>query len=627
MAVSFDVWAPAAHRVRLLIRPVDTSLIDSSLPGDPAAAEWRPGDEVFDLVGGEGGWWHLPASITEALQGRDLDYGYLLDDDEQPCPDPRSRRQPHGVHGLSRTDDAAVHVWRDRLWTGRRLAGGVIYELHLGTFTPEGTLRAAIGHLDHLVDLGVDFIELMPVNAFNGEYGWGYDGVGWYAVHHAYGTPDDYRAFVEACHARGLAVIQDVVYNHFGPSGNYAPRFGPYLDDTISSPWGMAVNLGRPGSDHVRRHIIDNALMWLRDYHVDGLRLDAVHALVDHRAIHLLEELADEVQALAAFVRRPLSLIAESDLNDPRMITSRDAGGYGLTAQWSDDFHHALVANLTGDASGYYADFATFEALSKVLEQGFFHDGTTSTFRGRRHGRRLDTRSIPASRLVVCSDNHDQIGNRADGARLSTRLSVPQLQIAAALTLLNASTPMLFQGQEWAASTPWAFFSSHPEPELARAVSEGRLREFAGMDWDITSVPDPQERSTFDSSVLRWDETEGDQHAVMLQTHRDLVGLRRTYPDLVDPRFDWVNTRHDAVARWFVVERGRDMAVAVNFGGDEVEVPLDAASRVVWSTMDADTRGASVILPGHAVAVLQHIGDADVADARRVATPVAPAHR
>lgn len=589
MTNSFDVWAPEAKRVQLVT-------------GD--------GEQV-DLNRGDLGWWWLTnddAGRICAEAGPDgVDYGYLLDDDPTPYPDPRSRYQPHGVHGLSRSYDPNDFIWPDTNWTGRELAGGVIYELHIGTFTPEGTLDAAIGKLDHLVDLGIDFVELMPVNAFNGEHGWGYDGVGWYAVHHTYGGPAAYQRFVAACHAKGLGVIQDVVYNHLGPSGNYLPKFGPYLDEGMSSPWGLGINLSRPGSDVVRRYILDNALMWCRDYGVDGLRLDAVHALIDDRAVHLLEEMADEVQALSTYLRRPLSLIAESDLNDPRLISSREAGGYGLTAQWSDDFHHALVANLTGDASGYYADFDTLEALAKVVEQGFFHDGTRSSFRGRRHGRRLDTRNVPASRLVVCSDNHDQIGNRADGARLDRRLTTRQLQLAAALTLLNASTPMIFMGQEWSASTPWAFFTSHPQQELGEAVTAGRIREFEAMNWDHDAILDPQDPDTFTASILPWHEVDQGEHAEVLRTYRELIGLRRDYPDLVDPRFDWIEARYRSGESWFVMERGRDMAVVCNFGVEPVTVDLDGPSVAVYAIGEVDdSAGSSVTLGTHSVAVMNH---------------------
>ncbi len=558
MPLSFDVWAPLPERVDLMVD-----------------------GEQFDMERSEDGWWRLPVDRAAEVVRPGVDYGYRLDGEETVLPAPRSRWQPYGVHGPSRSFDPAAFEWHDQDWTGRQLAGSIIYELHLGTFTPQGTLDAAIGKLDHLVELGIDLVELMPVNAFNGEHGWGYDGVCWYAVHEPYGGPAAYQRFVDACHQRGLGVIQDVVYNHFGPSGNYLPRFAPILDDSMSSPWGSAINLAGEGSDEVRRFIIDNALMWLQDYHVDGLRLDAVHALVDTRAIHVLEEMAVEVDALSTFLNRPISLIAESDLNDPRLISPREAGGYGLDAQWSDDFHHALVANLTGDDSGYYADFASLEALGKVLETGFFHDGTKSTFRGRRHGRRLDTPTMPTWRLVVCSDNHDQIGNRADGARLATRETPRQLQLAALVTLLSPYTPMVFMGEEWGATTPFMFFSSHPEPELAEAVSKGRVEEFAKMDWDPDTIVDPQSEYAFAGSKLVWDERFGEVHSEIWQTYRDAITLRRSYPDLTDPRFEWISCRFDPDSHWFVMERGESISVGVNFDMEPVVIELDEACEVL----------------------------------------------
>ncbi|HVE28925.1 MAG TPA: alpha-amylase family glycosyl hydrolase, partial [Mycobacteriales bacterium] len=332
---TFEVWAPNHDRVRL--RALGT-------------------DHEMTQVG-EGQW-----RVTVPDAGPGIDYGFLLGDDETPVPYPRSRWQPDGVHGLSRVHDTQAYGWDDDAWTGRQLAGSVIYELHVGTFTPEGTFAAAAGRLDHLVELGVDLIELLPVNAVNGTHNWGYDGVGWYAVHEPYGGPDGFKAFVDACHRRGLGVVLDVVYNHLGPSGAYLPRFGPFFKAGRST-WGDLVNLDGPGSAPVRRYILDNALMWLHVYHVDGLRLDAVHALVDQGATHLLEQLAVEVDALSAHLRRPLTLIAESDLNDPRLVRSRDAGGYGLTAQWDDDVHHAVHALLTGERQGYYADFGSLATV------------------------------------------------------------------------------------------------------------------------------------------------------------------------------------------------------------------------------------------------------------------------
>ena len=501
----FPVWAPGASTVSLVIG------------GGDSGAE-------HVLTRTDGGWWQLDAPLPGDAP---LDYGFVVDGDG-PHPDPRSLRQPHGVHELSREFDPSAHEWADGAWRGRELTGAVIYELHIGTFTPIGTLDSAIARLDHLVELGVDAVEVLPVNAFNGEHGWGYDGVLWYAVHEPYGGPAAYQRFVDACHARGLAVIQDVVYNHLGPSGNYLPVYGPYLGDGHST-WGASVNLDGPQSDEVRQYIVDNALYWLRELHVDGLRLDAVHALHDERAVHILEELATRVDAASAELGRPLTLIAESDLNDPRIIRDRARTGYGIGAQWDDDVHHAIHANLTGETTGYYADFAGVASLAKVFDRGFFHDGTWSSFRERHHGRPLDA-DIPHTRLVAFSQDHDQIGNRAVGDRLTATLTQEQLAAAATLTLLGPFTPMLFMGEEWGATTPWQFFTSHPEKELGEATARGRIAEFAKMGWDPDVVPDPQNPETFERSHLDWSEPEQQEHARLLAFYRDLIALRRTVP-------------------------------------------------------------------------------------------------
>jgi maltooligosyltrehalose trehalohydrolase len=456
-------------------------------------------------------------------------------------------------------------------------------------------LVTAIDRLDHLVELGIDFVEVMPVNGFNGTHNWGYDGVAWYTVQEEYGGPAAYQQFVNACHQRGLAVIQDVVYNHLGPSGNYLPQFGPYLKSGQSNTWGESVNLDGEHSDEVRRYIIDNALMWLRDYHVDGLRLDAVHALVDARATHLLEELAVEVDALSAAVRRPLSLIAESDMNAPRLITPREAGGYGLAGQWSDDFHHALYVSLTGDTTGYYADFDSIGSLAKVFESGFFHDGTMSTFRGRRHGKKVDTARMPAWRLVVCSDNHDQIGNRAAGDRLSRWLKPDQLRLAALVTVLSPFTPMIFMGEEWGATTPWQFFTAHPEPELGTIVAEGRVREFAEMDWDVSTVPNPQDPSTFANSKLDWTQPDNGVHAELLAFYRQLIEVRRSHPELTDPRFERSKTSFSDADGWLLVERGT-ILIAVNFGDSASAVPLPRPVNAVLTVGTAEVSGTGVTL-------------------------------
>ncbi|HET6759392.1 MAG TPA: malto-oligosyltrehalose trehalohydrolase, partial [Propionibacteriaceae bacterium] len=504
-----------------------------------------------------------------------------------------------GVHGWSRTFDADEYVWSDQMWTGRQLAGGIIYELHVGTFTPEGTLTAAIDRIEHLVELGIDFVELMPVNAFNGPHNWGYDGVLWYAVHEGYGGPLGYMQFVEACHQAGLAVIQDVVYNHLGPSGNYLSRFAPYLrSDAGPTQWGDEPNLDGEESDEVRRYIIDNALMFLTDYHVDGLRLDAVHALHDTRATHLLEELNIEVSGRSTFLRRPMPLIAESDLNDPRLITAREGGGYGLTAQWSDDFHHALYVSLTGDTSGYYADFDSLTALGKVFEGGFFHTGTRSSFRGRTHGHPIDTWRTPTWRLVVCSDNHDQIGNRATGERLSSKISPAQQAIAAMVTLLSPFTPMIFMGEEWGASTPWRFFTSHPEPELAEMVRVGRLEEFAQMEWETSDVPDPQDLRTFEVSRLDWSELEQAPHNQLLDLTKRLISIRRSYPDFTDPRFDQGRAVSNDEAGWLLLERG-NMIMVVNFRDRPTEVDVGRAVDPVITLGQIEVAGDVIRLGPH----------------------------
>jgi len=562
--------------------------------------------EAIDLRPDGDGWWQLERSIPG-----EHDYGFLLDDDPHPLPDPRSRYQPYGVHGLSRSVDLHDHRWSDHGWTGRSLPGSIIYELHVGTFTPTGTLDSAIERLDHLVDLGVDAVELLPVNAFNGTHNWGYDGVLWFAVDDSYGGPCAYQRFVDACHGRGLAVVQDVVYNHLGPSGNYLPRFGPYLHDTSANTWGASVNLDER---EVRRYIVDNARMWLRDFHVDGLRLDAVHALVDGSPRHILAELAEEVDVLAAFVGRPLYLIAESDMNDPVVITPREAGGYGVHAQWSDDFHHAVHVAVSGETTGYYADFAPLSALGKVLERGFFHDGSYSSFRGRDHGVPIDVDTFHAWRLVVADQNHDQIGNRAAGDRLSATLDEGGLAIAAVLTLTSPFTPMLFMGEEWAASTPWQFFTSHPEPELGRATAEGRLTEFERMGWDPSRVPDPQDPETFQRSKLDWSELAGDRHRRMLQLYRELIALRRQLPELSDPRLRSVRVELDEEARWLVVRRG-SVVIAVNLADAEAAVPLDdgaignppsSLTAVLETTVGVvvDTAGRGLRMPPRSAAVL-----------------------
>ncbi|MEU3015640.1 malto-oligosyltrehalose trehalohydrolase [Nocardia asteroides] len=569
----FRVWAPEAGTVRLQL--------------DGVAQPMRRNG---------GGWWSVTVDAGQGAR-----YGFLIDDDPTVLPDPRSPRQPDGVHAPSAVHDLDPARWTDHRWTGRQLAGSVFYELHIGTFTPDGTFDAAIERLDHLVDLGVTTVELMPVNAFDGTHNWGYDGVLWYAVQESYGGPDGLQRFVDACHARGLAVCLDVVYNHLGPSGNYLPRFGPYLSEGHNT-WGQSLNLDGPGSDAVRRHIIDNALRWLREFHLDALRIDAVHALVDRTATHLLTELAVETTALSAHLGRPLSLIAESDLNDPRLITPRAAGGYGLTGQWNDDLHHAVHTAVSGERQGYYADFGSLACLAQTLTHGFFHAGTYSSFRGRTHGIPIPRELIPGSALLGYTCTHDQIGNRAVGDRPSEYLTPGQLAVKAALVLLSASTPMLFMGEEWGARTPFQFFTSHTDPVVAAATAAGRRAEFAEHGWAADEVPDPQDPATFTRSQLDWTEPRREPHARLLACYRALIALRKARSEFTDPWLDHVWADYDEARRWFVLRRGR-ISVVCNLSEDEAVIPVHGRVLLAWAP--ATESGAGTLISGHSFAVLE----------------------
>ncbi|MGH9282200.1 MAG: malto-oligosyltrehalose trehalohydrolase, partial [Acidimicrobiales bacterium] len=530
--------------------------------------------------------------------GAGTDYGCSLDGGPA-LPDPRSAWQPAGVHGPSRVVDHGAFRWTDGGWGGVHLPSAVLYELHVGTFTPEGTFDAAAGRLDHLVDLGVDAVELLPVAQFRGTRGWGYDGVDLYAPHTAYGGPDGLKRFVDACHAKGLGVVLDVVYNHLGPDGNHLAAYGPYFTDRYATPWGQAVNLDGAGSDEVRAFFVDNALMWLRDYHVDGLRLDAVHAIVDTSATHLLEELAQAVAELAAATGRPRFLIAESDLNDPRVVRRCEVGGYGMDAQWSDDFHHALHAALTGERDGYYADFGALGQVATALRRAFVYAGDYSPARHRVHGR-LDP-GLPGHRFLGYAQNHDQVGNRALGERSSALMSAGRLRIAAALVLTAPFVPMLFQGEEWGATTPFQYFTDHTEPALAAAVREGRRAEFAAFGWKPDEVPDPQDEATFQRSKLDWGEARRGDHAALLDWHRRLVELRRAVPALRDGRLDRVRCQVDEDAGWLVVQRG-PVTVAANVGPGPVE--LDAPGRLVLASEGVTAGQRPLCLPSDSVAVL-----------------------
>jgi maltooligosyltrehalose trehalohydrolase len=573
----FEIWAPLPNKMSLRVN------------GDTRR---MPGLD-------DKGWWRM--DVNDAEPGDD--YCYLIDDDETCYPDPRSLWQPDGVHGMSRLYDQNSFHWTDAKYQAPPLASGVIYELHIGTFTVEGTLDSAIGKLDHLVELGISHVELMPVAASEGNHGWGYDGVALFAVHQPYGGPDALKRFVNAAHEKGLAVLLDAVYNHFGPVGNYTGKFGPYLVDSHKTPWGGAVNLEDRGANEVRRFFCDNALMWMRDFHIDGLRIDAVHAFVDRSAIHFLEQLSTEVETLSATLARRLTLIAESDLNDPRVVTPREAGGLGMEAQWSDDFHHALFAVLNPEPGrGYYADFGELGQLAKALEQNFVHDGIYSKYRGRVHGRPAG--HLSQHKFLGYIQNHDQVGNRALGDRVREIAGFDRAKIAAAFVLMGPFIPMLFQGEEWAASSPFQYFADHDE-EMPKLVSAGRKREFAAFGWAPESIPDPEDAATFERSKLKWAEANEGEHAVMLDWYRQLIRLRRELPSLTDGEPGHTSVTYSEHDKWISMERG-DVTVSCNLGATEGTFPVPEGGRVVLGSRGVPmVLDCTVMLPPNTVVIIR----------------------
>jgi len=560
------VWAPAAQTVELY------------LPGQ---------DRLVGMIPVPGGWWTAPFDLEPGT-----DYAFRVDGSPN-RPDPRSALQPDGVHGPSRTVDPDTWRWTDQNWAGKDLRGSVIYELHVGTFTPEGTLDAAVSRLGHLVDLGVDIVELMPLAAFPGKAGWGYDGVGLWAVHEAYGGPDALARFVDAAHNAGIGVCLDVVYNHLGPSGNYLSVFGPYFTPAHHTPWGEAVNYDHDGSQQVRAFVIDSALRWMRDFHIDALRLDAIHEIKDDAAAaatpqrHVLAELSDAVAALSIELGRPLSLVAEADLNDVGVITPTSeeppakVPSLGMTAQWADDVHHALHVRLTGEDQGYYGDFAEVGAWAKAYGRAFLHNGTWSTFRERNWGAPVPEDTDPR-RFVVFGSDHDQVGNRAVGDRPSVILDDAALAATAALVLLSPYTPMLFMGEEWGTRTPFQFFTDHEEDDLARSVSEGRVREFAGFGWDADEIPDPQAAATVEASRLRWSELDEAEHARMLAWYQALTTLRRNLDWSQRTAWPQVDEIDDVLMVTY-----DDIVVAANLSGQERPAPALTTVLLSWDPFDA----------------------------------------
>lgn len=574
---TFKIWAPLKERVA-----VEAGGVRVPMEG--------PDDQ---------GWWR--AEVQNAGPG--TDYGFVVDDDNTAYPDPRSLWQPNGVHALSRVYDQSAFAWNDSGFQPPPLSSVIIYELHIGTFTPTGTLDAAIEKLEALKDLGITHVELLPVAAFAGNHGWGYDGVALFAVHEPYGGPDALKRFVNAAHGKGLAVLLDVVYNHFGPAGNYTGKYGPYVTEAHHTPWGGAVNLEDTWAHQVRRFFCDNALMWMRDFHFDGLRLDAVHAYIDRSAIHFLEQLAAETEALQSVLGRPLVLIAESDLNDPRVVTARDAGGFGIDAQWSDDFHHALFALLTPEPpGGYYADFGSMRQLKKALEETFVYNGIYSNYRKRVHGR--SAAHLSHHRFLGYIQNHDQIGNRAVGDRVHQSAGMERAKVAAAIVILSPFIPMIFQGEEWAASSPFLYFADHDDPELARLVSEGRRREFEAFGWDPAIIPDPEKREAFERSKLNWEELQQGDHAAMRKWYRNLIRLRRTSPALNDGEPGHTKVTCDPEGAWLRVDRG-SISLLCNLGKQAQRFSVGEADLLLSSKPGLEPQKGLIQVPADTVVIVR----------------------
>jgi len=576
------VWAPEAKRVDLVVddRPEQDGLTSREA-----------------MIGTDDGWWQAERRLSAGAR-----YAFSVDGGD-PRPDPRSAWQPDGVHAMSAVHDPGAHDWADAEWVGRDVRGAVIYELHVGTFTHDGTLDGAIERLDHLVELGVDMVELMPLAAFPGQHGWGYDGVALFAVHRAYGGPAALQRFVDAAHRRGLAVCLDVVYNHLGPSGNYLGVYGPYFTETHQTPWGAAVNLDADNAEGMRAFIIDNACRWFESFHIDALRLDAVHALQDDSEQHILAELSLAVDALSTRLGRPLSLIAESDLNDARMVTPVADGGLGMHAQWADDVHHAIRAWSTGERQGWLVDFGSTEALAKVMRSVFEHDGTFSTFRDRHWGAPVP-RDTDARRFVAFGTTHDQVGNRAVGDRPSALLNPDQLAAMHALVLFSPFTPMLFMGEEWGATTPWQFFTDHQEPELAQAVRDGRRREFADALSDPDAeVPDPQSSQTFERSRLDWSEPDRPDHARQLDWVKRLIALRRDEPAMSDASLDTLQFERGEDDAWIALQR-HDLRLVIARQESTVDIG-EAELLLGWGTLQEEMQAGPLRMAPGTIAVLR----------------------
>jgi maltooligosyltrehalose trehalohydrolase len=501
-------------------------------------------------------------------------YFYRLDGNKERA-DPASKFQPEGVHGPSQVIDPHF-VWEELHWSGIPLSNYVLYELHVGTFTAQGTFDAVVPHLDELKDLGITTIEIMPVAQFPGDRNWGYDGVYPFAVQNSYGGPEGLKRLVNSCHQRGLAVTLDVVYNHLGPEGNYLNDFGPYFTGRYRTPWGSAINFDGPDSDEVRRFFIENGLYWVREFRVDALRLDAVHGIFDFSALHFLQELACAVHEQAERLNRRIYVIAESDLNDARLVRSQEQGGYGLDAQWNDDFHHSLHTLLTRERTGYYEDFGRIQDLAKAFAEGFVYSGAYSPARRRRHGN--SSKTISARKLVVFAQNHDQVGNRLKGDRLSALVSFEGLKLAAGVVLLSPFIPLIFMGEEYGETAPFPYFVSHSDPDLREAVRRGRRQEFAYLQVS-DEPPDPQEEATRQSAILDHSLRHQGNHRILYELYKELTKLRseiRAFAGLSKDRMEVVCLEREStlvVRRWGL----KDQVAAIFHFGDttvSVNVPL-----------------------------------------------------
>ena len=552
--VLFRAWAPLPSHLSVCITHPHQAIVPME----------RDADGVFTAFA------ELPPAGAE--------YYFELNGDRR-RPDPVSRFQPHGVHGASQVVDRNAFAWTDHDWTGLALEDLIIYELHTGTFTSEGTFDGAIGRLPYLRKLGITALEIMPVAAFPGSRNWGYDGVHLYAPHAGYGGPTGLKRLIDACHREGMAVVLDVVYNHLGPEGNYLGEYAPCFTDVYRTPWGAAINFDGPQSDGVRRFFVDNALYWLTEYHIDALRLDAIHRIYDFGAYHVLREMAEAFQRQARALGRKAWLIAESDLNDPRVINPVAIGGHGIDTQWNDDFHHSLHALLTGERHGYFADFGRTEDLRKAIAEGFVYDGRRSAYRQRRHG--ASSAANPGRQFVVFNQNHDQIANANAGTRLSAILAPEQQKLAAAILLCAPNLPTLFMGEEFGASSPFDYFTSFADPDLARAVSEGRRREYEPF-FKSRTFPDPQAPETFVRSRIDWAESTCSPHRELLAFYRAFIALRKSNRCLSNCRKDLIKVDFSEGMRWMVIRRGDPSGeVALTFcnlSAQEQEVPLSAGA-------------------------------------------------